>query len=186
MIRKRRKERDESALTAAGVDMAANLMNVTANLPLGDIALYIAMPGEPPTSIAIESLTQAGHRILVPRVQGEDLVWAVVSADTRWAVNSFGTQEPIGGFIDSPGNPLADCVAVVVPAHAVDSSGMRLGQGKGFYDRALEFTRTSEPRPLLISLTFEDEFLEQVPHEPHDIPVDVSVTDKSIRWRQQS
>ena len=186
MIRKRRKERDDSALSAAGVDMATNLMNVTADLPRGDIALYIAMPGEPPTRSAIESLTRAGHRILVPRVQGEDLVWAVASEETTWAVNSFGTQEPVDGFIDSPGNPLADCVAVVLPAHAVDSNGMRLGQGKGFYDRALEFTRTSEPRPLLISLTFEDEFLEQVPHEPHDIPVDASVTEKSIRWRQQS
>ncbi len=163
--------------------MASKLTEVIERLPQGDIALYIAMPGEPPTAAVINSLSHAGRRILVPRVQGEVLVWAAITPDTTWEMNSFGTREPMDGILDDTENPLNHCAAVVVPAHAVDPNGMRLGQGKGFYDRALEFTRTVDARPLLISLTFEDEFLDRVPHEPHDIPVDVSVTEKSIRWR---
>jgi 5-formyltetrahydrofolate cyclo-ligase len=39
-----------------------------------------------------------------------------------------------------------------------------------------------ERPPLLIGVTFESEFLPEVPTEEHDIPVDASVTELSVRW----
>jgi len=162
--------------------MTAHLLDVIGDLPAGDIAVYISMPGEPPTGELRNQLKQRGFRPLIPRVRDSDLVWAADTDATEWDTNAFGTQEPINEFIDDSSTALANCVAVVVPAHAVDPHGMRLGQGKGFYDRALEFTRTTDSGPLLIGLTFEGEYLQEVPHEPHDIPVDVSVTESTVRW----
>lgn len=162
--------------------MSQHLLDLIGDLPAGDVAVYIAMPGEPPTQSLREQLTLRGYRPLIPRVHESDLQWAADTEQTEWEINSFGTQEPTNEFIDDQDRALSNCVAIVVPAHAIDANGMRLGQGKGFYDRALEFTRSTEHRPLLIGLTFESEFLTQVPHEPHDIPVDVSVTESAVRW----
>jgi 5-formyltetrahydrofolate cyclo-ligase len=162
--------------------MSAHIIDVIGDLPPGDIAVYVSMPGEPPTGQLRSELTARGFRPLIPRVSGSNLQWAADTGATEWDTNMYGTQEPINEFIGDQVNALAKCVAVVLPAHAVDPQGMRLGQGKGFYDRALEFTRTKDSKPLLISLTFDSEYLPEVPHEPHDIPVDVSVTESTVRW----
>ena len=67
--------------------------------------------------------------------------------------------------------------AVIVPALAVDTLGNRLGQGSGFYDRAL---RALDPAVPVFAVAYEDEVLdaavESVPTEPHDLPVDGVIT----------
>lgn len=179
LVRGERRARSPQESAAAEVRLADHVLDLVGDLPRGRVAAYVAMDGEPPTELLRQQLTAAGYEVLIPRVHGHELQWAVDNDSTEWAVNSFGTREPISGFID---DPLGECVAIILPAHAIDQHGMRLGQGKGFYDRALEFTRTQANPPLLISLTFDSEYLESVPHEPHDIPVDVSVTESAVRW----
>lgn len=70
---------------------------------------------------------------------------------------------------------------VVVPGLAFDREGNRLGRGGGYYDRLLQgvFQRCAEkqwPRPLLIALAFEEQILDEIPMDAHDMPVDVVVT----------
>ena len=73
-----------------------------------------------------------------------------------------------------PGEPPrgVDAVAradvVLVPALAVDAAGRRLGRGGGSYDRALARVGPLVP---LIALIYDDELVEQVPAEGHDVPV---------------
>jgi len=55
-----------------------------------------------------------------------------------------------------------------VPALAVDAAGRRLGRGGGSYDRALARVGPLIP---LIALVYDDELIEHVPAEAHDIPV---------------
>jgi 5-formyltetrahydrofolate cyclo-ligase len=62
---------------------------------------------------------------------------------------------------------------VVVPALAVDRNGLRLGRGRGYYDRALRHAR---PDAVLVALVFDEEFLDEVPAEPHDHRVTAVVT----------
>ena len=181
-IRAGRMARSAIELDQADTKMAERILTVLSELPQGDIAVYISMPGEPPTNSLRRQLKERGHRLLIPKVDGSDLLWAIDSEETNWEMNSFGTQEPVNNFVENQQSVLHECVAIVVPAHAIDQQGLRLGQGKGFYDRALEFTRHSTKRPLIVGLTFEDEYLDSVPHEPHDIPVDVSVTESAVRW----
>ena len=181
-LRQQRRARTPESLRGLESQLTAHLLDVIGDLPPGDIAVYISMPGEPPTGELRAQLKKRGFRPLIPRVQGANLQWAADTPATEWDTNAFGTQEPTNEFVEDQEGALANCVAVVVPAHAVDPHGMRLGQGMGFYDRALEFTRTADPRPLLISLTFESEYLNNVPHDLHDVPVDVSVTETTVRW----
>ena len=55
---------------------------------------------------------------------------------------------------------------VLVPALAVDRAGNRLGRGGGSYDRALARVGPLIP---VIALLYDDELLDQVPAEQHDI-----------------
>jgi 5-formyltetrahydrofolate cyclo-ligase len=58
---------------------------------------------------------------------------------------------------------------VIVPALAVDrSTGVRLGQGGGSYDRALARVGPNVPT---VALLHDGELLDGVPAEPHDRPV---------------
>jgi 5-formyltetrahydrofolate cyclo-ligase len=58
--------------------------------------------------------------------------------------------------------------AVLVPALAVDRAGNRLGRGGGSFDRALARVGPMIP---LIALLYDDELADQLPAEPHDVPV---------------
>ncbi|HSG71095.1 MAG TPA: 5-formyltetrahydrofolate cyclo-ligase [Planctomycetaceae bacterium] len=72
--------------------------------------------------------------------------------------------------------PLSDIDVILVPGIAFDRSGGRLGQGKGYYDKLLQEAR---PRSTLIGLAFDCQIVDAVPREPHDVPMDLVVTESS-------
>jgi 5-formyltetrahydrofolate cyclo-ligase len=65
---------------------------------------------------------------------------------------------------------------VLVPALAVDAAGRRLGRGGGSYDRALARVGPLVP---LIALIYDDELVEQVPAEGHDVAVRATARPRS-------
>ena len=104
------------------------------------------------------------------------------------AYASFGTEPSTAGLVDEavllpvvrPDRDLdwtaggvllgveavAGCDVVLVPALAVDRRGVRLGRGGGSYDRALR-----RARGLVVALLHEGELVDELPAEPHDMPV---------------
>jgi len=138
------------------------------------IACYANRAEEPSTLEVRRALKQAGARVLLPRIEGEDLVWCL-DDDAAMTTNSLGIDEPAGEPIDE------QPAAWIIPALAIDESGFRLGQGGGFYDRALQ-DLPDDGRGPIIALVFEDEIVQAVPREDHDIPVDIVVTPERVRW----
>lgn len=65
---------------------------------------------------------------------------------------------------------------IVVPMLGFDKERSRLGLGGGWYDRFL----AAQPRALKIGLAYESARLENIPKEPHDVPMDKIVTEKGI------
>lgn len=63
---------------------------------------------------------------------------------------------------------------VIVPGIAFTASGERLGQGGGWYDRFLPQVRTG---CVTIGVGFEPQLLDRLPVEPHDVRLDLIVTD---------
>jgi 5-formyltetrahydrofolate cyclo-ligase len=63
---------------------------------------------------------------------------------------------------------------VLVPGVAFDPWGRRLGYGGGYYDRLLPLI---SPQASRIAGIFELQFVDHVPSAPHDIAVDVIVTE---------
>jgi 5-formyltetrahydrofolate cyclo-ligase len=68
---------------------------------------------------------------------------------------------------------------VIAPALHIDSQGFRLGQGGGYYDRAL-----SEINAWTVALIFPEESSEELlPRESHDVAVNAYATyEKIVRF----
>lgn len=69
---------------------------------------------------------------------------------------------------------------VVVPGLAFTAEGHRLGQGGGWYDR---FLVRVPSWVLTIGVGFAEQVVDDLPVEPHDIPLDVIVTERDV-WRR--
>ncbi len=115
-----------------------------ARLAGGRVAAYTAFGTEPATA-----------RLLTPATL---LPVLLPDRDLDWVLHGGGP--PVG--VDA----VAGCAVVLVPALAVDRSGVRLGRGGGSYDRALR-----RARGLVVALLHEGELVEALPAEPHDVPV---------------
>jgi 5-formyltetrahydrofolate cyclo-ligase len=143
------------------------------------VAVYVSTESEPNTAILRADLRVKGVTVLIPRVAGESLEWCVDDDQFPLMESRWGIVEPTGPAVGSGAAPLLASSAIVVPALAIDASGFRLGQGGGFYDRALAELGSTD-RPIMVGVIYDDEFIEAVPRETHDIQVDVIVTEKRV------
>ena len=62
---------------------------------------------------------------------------------------------------------------MIVPAASIDRTGMRLGWGRGYFDKTLG---SMETRPPVYAVVFDTELVEAVPRELHDQGVTGVVT----------
>ena len=68
--------------------------------------------------------------------------------------------------------------ALVIPLVGHDAAGYRLGYGGGYYDRTLA---AMTPRPLCVGVGYAASAIATIHPQPHDIPMDVVVTDEWVR-----
>lgn len=136
------------------------------------IASYISYGDEPNTAELNQAIIAAGKMLLLPRmveINGEPgLEWVSWNGDRQYLKERGRILEPIGpACID-----LNQIAVVIVPALRVDGDGYRLGQGGGFYDRAL-----AQVDAWTIALIFPEEISGQpLPRQDHDIPVNAYAT----------
>ena len=138
----------------------------------GTIAAYYSIGAEPDTRGLVYALWKRGSYVLLPvlRVDG-DLDWASYEGPESLVPGPRGLREPS----EPPRGvgAVARADAVLVPALAVDRAGNRLGRGGGSFDRAL--ARVSPLVPL-IALVYDDEIVDRVPAEHHDVKVRAAVS----------
>jgi len=70
--------------------------------------------------------------------------------------------------------------ALIVPLVGFDPACYRLGYGGGYYDRTLA---ALEPRPLTIGIGYAFQALATIHPQPHDMPMDVIITEEGSRDR---
>ena len=164
--RARRPGRERDAAAAA---VAAALLRGLSGVRA--FAAYVPEETEPGHGRIPAAFTQLGARVLLPVVPpvGRELGWAVDTG--RLAPGRYGLLEPVGPRLGPTAIGTAD--VVILPALAVDRRGVRLGRGGGYYDRALEHVR---PDAVLVAVVFDDELLDELPAEPHDVRVTAVVT----------
>jgi 5-formyltetrahydrofolate cyclo-ligase len=141
----------------------------------GTIAAYYSIGAEPGTHGLVFALYKRGSYVLLPVLRPDgDLDWASYEGPDSMVPGPRGLLEP--GEPPRGVDAVARADAVLVPALAVDAAGRRLGRGGGSYDRALARVGPLVP---LIALVYDDELVEQVPTEGHDIPVRATVSPRA-------
>jgi 5-formyltetrahydrofolate cyclo-ligase len=165
----RRRARPTAERAAAAAAVTRELLRGLAGVRT--FAAYVPEEDEPGHGRPPAAFTQLGARVLLPVVppDGSELSWAVDTG--RLTPGRYGLLEPLGPRLGPTAIGTAD--VVVVPALGVARDGVRLGRGGGYYDRALLHAR---PGAVLVALVFDDEFVDELPTEPHDRRVTAVVT----------
>jgi len=115
---------------------------------------------------------EGGADICLPRVEDDGPM-----SFRAWAPGNpledrpFGLQEPLAD------TPIVSPTLVLTPLLGFDRKGNRLGYGKGHYDRALADLR-AKGRVFVCGLAFFGQEVDEVPAEPHDIPLDWVMTER--------
>jgi len=121
----------------------------------------------------VSALLAAGWRACQPVV----LEAAKPMQFRAWQPDSPMTTDRHG--IPIPDTPICEAPDIVLlPLVAFDDRGYRIGYGGGYFDRTLA---SLSPRPLAIGVGFELGRVDSVRPEPHDIRLDIIVTEAGLR-----
>ena len=140
-------------------------------------ALFAPTPLEPDMSLALGLFERALLPILLDEAGaplGEPR-WGLWEAGQALVTLGRPPAQPDGEARGAESLKEADLI--VIPALAASVDGTRLGQGGGWYDRALRHRRPGTP---VWALANADEVLPALPSEPHDLPVDAVVTENGF------
>lgn len=183
-VRAARRARAVSAREAAALAVRDVVLAAPAVTAAVRVACYVSLATEPGTAPLRRSLRDRGCEVVLPVVTTPEtrLDWALDDG----ADGASGTPAPAPlRDVPQPAGPrlgadaLATCDVVLVPALAADVHGARLGQGAGYYDRALG---GYPPRGPVVAVVYDDEVLApgRIPVLTHDVRVDAVATPS--RW----
>lgn len=140
------------------------------------VMIYAAMRSEVATRELMELALAEGKTLVYPRTDWE--TWRIVPALLKdpnvLRPGRFGVPEPTTTL--APVGPDSIDLALV-PGVAFDIYGHRLGYGGGFFDR---FLSALPDHAAAWGLAFDVQVMGRLPAEPHDVKVDVVVTE--TRW----
>ncbi len=141
------------------------------------ILLYASFRSEADTLKILTGSLSAGKRILLPKVDKEKriLVLYEIEGPAELFPGFMGIPEPAATEGRMRSVDVADLV--VIPGAAFDSRGNRLGYGAGYYDRLLSERAKKMP---LVALAYEEQIVDVIPAEKHDVKVDMIVTDRRL------
>ncbi|MEG3435772.1 5-formyltetrahydrofolate cyclo-ligase [Pannus brasiliensis CCIBt3594] len=123
----------------------------------------------------LSSLFTLHHRWGLSRCAGDSLSWHCWTPGDPLELNRYGIYEPMA---IAPEILPAEVDLLLIPAVACDRRGYRLGYGGGYFDRVLA---RPEWRDIpTIGILFEGFYLEELPIDPWDKPLQGICTESRI------
>ena len=171
-LRERRQMMSQAARDAAAEGIRTQLDALVDRVGARSISCFLSIPSEPGTRDFVAGAVARGIRVLLPITRKDGLLdWIVATPDGDITEGMFGLPEPVGEVL----GPIAvnDVDLMVIPAAAIDRRGMRLGWGRGFFDKTIG---SMERCPPVYAVVYDSEVLDEVPSDRHDQPVTGVVT----------
>jgi len=174
-LRERRRITPSIERSAANTATTEHLEQLVRQRGCRSLSAYLSLPDEPGTRDFLNWACAAGIRVLLPisRVDGL-LDWAEYDGKDE-QIDEFGMPAPTTEVLGPIAINKVDLI--IVPAAAVDRSGMRMGWGRGYFDKTLG---SMENCPPVYAVIFDDELVDRVPSERHDQSIDGVVTPSGI------
>jgi len=138
------------------------------------LSAYWPIKGEPDLRALMAELHEAGVTLALPVVETRfaPLVFRRWTPQTRMVRGDWNIPVP---------PPEADRLTpgiTLAPVMGWDGAGYRLGYGGGYFDRTLA---ALSPRPVTIGIGLEAARLPTIFPQPHDIPLDVILTEAGVQ-----
>src|SRR3989344_7127340 len=170
-IRKRRESLSPAEAMVKSKRICAQLTGSEGFARANRILFYLPIRNEVHTEPAIRRAWLLGKHLAAPRIESGRLVPRILLPRSL-KVGYFGILEPSG----TPILPRSQIDMAVVPGIAFDLHGGRVGYGKGYYDAFLK----KVPRAVKVAIAYDFQVVPHFRKEPHDIFVDVIITEKRI------
>lgn len=180
----RRNALDLDVRAAKSAVVCARLVELLGRLDaaaLHTVAVYAAMGSEVDPAAFAAAAAKRGWRVAYPCMLSATDAMACGQRMCMRAVSAGDASEapfiahPTRAFaatdVDSDHFPIVPAKAldmVVVPLVAFDRTGARLGYGGGCYDRYLP---TVAPKCLIVGIAFDEQRVDHVPTDAHDLPL---------------
>jgi 5-formyltetrahydrofolate cyclo-ligase len=141
------------------------------------IVFYAAFRSEVGTRTLLEESLAREKRVVLPKVNTalHTLILYEVKHMDELTPGYMGIPEP--PQMDERLVGIDDADLVVIPGAGFDFAGNRLGYGAGYYDSLLSKRKKKIP---VIALAYEEQIVDSIPAETHDVKVDIIVTDKRV------
>jgi 5-formyltetrahydrofolate cyclo-ligase len=174
-LRERRRIMTAPERSRATEQLSAHLVELATRLGVMSMAAYLPATEEPNIRPFLNWADDNKLRTLFPISRNDGLLdWTVSDGHTEME-GLFGMPEPVGELL-SPSS-INDVDLIIVPAATVDRSGMRMGWGRGYFDRTLGSMQKCPP---VYAVIFDRELVDSVPSEVHDKRVNGVVTPSGI------
>jgi len=160
----------DAAQRQAKSNRIANLLDLAIGRFRGrTVGTYWPFRGEPDLRNWGIKVIERGGRIALPVVIRKD--WPL---EFRVWAPGDPLERGVWGILVPGRGPAVQPDIVVAPVVGFDEDHYRLGYGGGFFDRTLATMRS---KPLAIGVGYAESRLPTIHPQPHDIPMDVIVTD---------
>ena len=155
---------DTQDIAALSEAACRKIVSEEAWLDAGTVLLYQALPDEASTDFLIKNALGSGKKVVLPVVKGSDMTLKQLLPGTT-VRGAFGIEEP--GETVPEWTDLDAIGFAVIPGRAFTPEGLRLGRGRGYYDRFLGQLRCRK-----VGLALPCQVFETLPTDPWDIPLD--------------
>ena len=136
------------------------------------IFVYISFRSEVQTHALIDQLLERDKQVCVPFIDESDRMQAVrFDGWHNMELNPFGFLVPREAVSENRTIELS-----IVPGLGFTREGLRLGYGKGHYDRFF----SARAGGTKVGLAFDCQIVDQIPSEPFDCPMDYVLTESQM------
>lgn len=174
VLRKMRKELTDEYRRQSSALICAVAPKVIADIGADSVLLFAPIGDEPNIMPLAEELLGRGVSVFFPvsLTETRRLEFHRVTALSELCLGAYEIREPSRKL---PGFENGENSVCVVPALAFDRQGMRIGYGKGYYDRFLSTFKGKSMGAVYSQLLFD-----RLPADKHDVPVDMIITEGGV------
>jgi 5,10-methenyltetrahydrofolate synthetase len=148
------------------------------------VMAYMTFGSEFMTERFVTHALDHGKRLVLPKVRRADQRLSLhVVRDLRsdlgegpWGIREPKDERTATATID-------DVDFVLVPGLGFTANGIRLGYGRGYYDRLLEHRA---PYTALVAAAYQLQLVDHIPADAYDVPVHLIVTERGMHRREDA
>jgi 5-formyltetrahydrofolate cyclo-ligase len=152
------------------------IYNMTEFKIASTILFYVSYGSEVYTHDMIKECILSEKKVVVPKtiLENEKLTLSELLDWNHLELGAYNILEPKDEYLKEIQINSIDLF--LIPGVVFDLSGNRIGHGKGYYDKLLK----KEHSVSYFGLAFEDQIVDKIPIESHDVMMDKIVTDKRV------